>query len=426
MPSSVWWLWDTKEGKTLNEAPLASVSNERKKDSRNGSKKERMLNLNYMADAPWALVSFVHVRRQLRTRAKAFIRCIFTVLMETCPDLFKDAPLKESKMLIRKEAFQPWKFQRTIDLTASSVNCESCGNLRAGVEELDKWEVGLMPSAFCIKNAAKELEQCAVDAHGLVINEESNRHGISHWFGLDTQIRMTLDGFGLSQWAETGSGDSPVLLCHTLDGAQLTMCLGHVTAGVKIVDPRAVDPITRMLLVLLQSRDLCFPCQIVFGRDCKDLCEDCFGAFHSHFNNGVATPAIPELGLPELSNFKVVSPQDLSSLWKCTGRGCATGNGKRTEICFVCMCRSDGRGVSKVLADRCSICSGLGLERCYCHPVNDMQQIQETREVMEQCVSTVLDGGYKKLDAIKSKSKILSDPKQANREEHRMHTEYEP
>lgn len=204
-------------------------------------------------------------------------------------------------------------------LSASSVNCESCGNVRAGVEESDKWEVGVVPSASSVEKAAKELETHAVEEHNLSIHEESNDHGVSHWFDLGLQMRLMTDGFRLSEHAVTGSTSPPAPLCHTLDGAQLTMHLGRVKAGVKVADPRATDPIAGLPLVLMQSRDPCFPSQIAFGGDCKDLCKDCFGAFHSHFNNGVVIPGVPELGLPEFGDFKVVSPQDLSSMCKCAG-----------------------------------------------------------------------------------------------------------
>ena len=58
------------------------------------------------------------------------------------------------------------------------------------------------------------------------------------------------------------------MIAHTLDGAMLTAHLGHVTAGIKIVDPRGVDPISGYAMGidgLFQSRDfLCFPAHNVF------------------------------------------------------------------------------------------------------------------------------------------------------------------
>lgn len=48
----------------------------------------------------------------------------------------------------------------------------------------------------------------------------------------------------LEQCARTGSINKPVMLLWTMDSAQVTNVLGHVAIGVKIVDPRDLDPVT--------------------------------------------------------------------------------------------------------------------------------------------------------------------------------------
>ena len=151
---------------------------------------------------------------------------------------------------------------------------------------------------------------------------------------------MALTGHGLDTAAETTSRDiqKPVLIAYTLDGAQLTNALGHVTAGIKIVDPRAKDPITGIPLHMsgkYQSRDLCFPAQITFGRDCKALYSDCFQSFFDYFTAGCKVEA--KFGLPELSNFRVLSPQDMSSIWKTVGLG--GGCHTKEYFCYCCSCR---------------------------------------------------------------------------------------
>jgi hypothetical protein len=47
----------------------------------------------------------------------------------------------------------------------------------------------------------------------------------------------------------------------TLDGAELSRNVGHVTAGVKMIDPRAIDPRTKLPIGVLggakiQSREV--------------------------------------------------------------------------------------------------------------------------------------------------------------------------
>jgi hypothetical protein len=103
-----------------------------------------------------------------------------------------------------------------------------------------------------------------------------------------------------------------------------------ITGGIKIVDPRAVDPSTGNLLGIqgkFQSRDLSFVSQLAFVKDCKQTYKDCFGVFFSVFNGGQFV--IPETdNEPELSNFEITSCQDTSSGWKSTqlGGGCKSMN----------------------------------------------------------------------------------------------------
>lgn len=205
---------------------------------------------------------------------------------------------------------------------------------------------------------------------------------------------MILDGHGLSSCARSGSNCKPVTLVHALDCAQLTQQLGHVTAGVKLADPRAVDPLTGLPLCLLQSRDLCFPCQMTFGRDCKKPCHDCFQAFHHCFNGAFVIPS--GHGLPELSNFKIVSPQDMSSMWKTTGLG--GGCASTVFHCFACVCTGQLMAVHKEGSERCSLCCGLGIERCFCHPVNDTENLEQLRQMLKDCTVDAVDAGCARLD----------------------------
>ena len=112
----------------------------------------------------------------------------------------------------------------------------------------------------------------------------------------------------------------PVVLAYTLDGAALSKYLSHVTAGIKIVDLRSKCVKSGMEYVFIseeghqwQSADMCYPVQMVFGHDCKQLYLDCFAKFFDILNDGLKIEADLGLGLPELSNFIVVSGQDMSS-----------------------------------------------------------------------------------------------------------------
>jgi hypothetical protein len=424
--SAMSFRWGRKSGKHLQAKLRNAIKDEQDKDLKNASKSKRRIDLKLLGQVLWHAANFSFVTRRLQTKSNAIVLCMFRYLLEWKPELFQDALLVESRQFLRRHVFQPWKFQKSIDTNAAGgLNYESCNSIRNDVEELDSNTIGVIPHGTTIAKYAKLLEKHAVHGHGLVINVDKTTHGPSLWFELDTILRMIICGFGLDKIAATGSSHKPVIIAHTLDGAMLTSHLGHVTAGIKIVDPRALDPTTGIpigIAGLFQTRDLCFPLQIVFGKDCKDLYTDCFGSLHGRFNGGLVIP--PTIGCPELSNFQVISPQDMSSIWKTTGLGGGCYN--KRQFCYCCMCSNDLISVSKTGDNRCGLCLKLDIGRCFCHPVNDRVFYQETALMLEQHVQSALDEGFSRLDHITANSKINTNPLTADRIRNPGHIDFVP
>ena len=120
-----------------------------------------------------------------------------------------------------------------------------------------------------------------------------------------------------------------VCIAVTLDSADLSRNITHVTAGIKIVDPRAVDPISGIPIGLdgskkLQSRELCIPFKIVLAKDNKNLYDTQFTDFFAFFK------LIGEEDHGCFKKFNIVSPQDCLSFWKTLKRGGACRN--KTEF----------------------------------------------------------------------------------------------
>lgn len=214
-----------------------------------------------------------------------------------------------------------------------------------------------------------------------------------------------------------------VLLLWTLDGAQLTDNLGQVVAGVKAVDPHAKDPALGLPLCLCQSKDLCFPFQITFGRDCKDPHKDCFNDFFA-FSMASWLHLLNLDCQAELSNFDVNSPQDLSSGWKATGLG--GGSADSRCPCMACMCDKADLGCHKVNSEHCSICTRLSVPKCFCHDFHDGGHLRPPKGKLAECVTLALDDGHKKLDSTLKKSQLSSDPTMANRLSNKLHIDFEP
>lgn len=219
--------------------------------------------------------------------------------------------------------------------------------------------------------------------------------------------------------------EKPALMAATLDGAQLTNVLGHVTAGVKVIDPRATDPVTGTPLCVngkFQTRDLCFPCQMTWGQDCKALHNDCFGVFFECFHGRVAVPGIN--GLPELSNFEMLSTQDMSSIWKTAGLG--GGSSSKEQFCHCCVCSKHDKATHKNGDSRCPQCTRLSINKCFCCEAQDLEKLEETRQMLEECVPIAVDEGHLKLDTIAKNSVTRFDPLQADRIDDPSHIDFEP
>ena len=419
--------WQSKPGCILDKAMHGVVMDEAARN-KNGTKSGRRINFNLLANALWKMMSFLYVGRWLSSRYTALVHCIFVNLYSKNPDQFGPILTRFSKQHIRREELQAWKFQRTIDLEgAGGLNYECLNSIRRGVEELKRNAIGLIPERTSVANSAKLLEEHAKNDYLLGFNEEVNKHGPTFSFDLDVLMRLVLTGHGLDVAAQTTSKKThqPVIVAYTLDGAQLTNTLGHVTAGIKIVDPRALDPLTGIPLHVsgkYQSRDLCFPTQITFGRDCKKLYEDCFQNFFEYFNGTVKVPA--KFGLPELSNFRILSPQDMSSIWKTVGLG--GGSHTKHFFCYCCSCQKRDIRLAKQKLERCYDCTRLKIDRCFCHPVNDKRRLDELHDTLLNYTVHSLDVGYRKLKEVMDKSTIETKAIDTNKFKNANHIEFQP
>jgi hypothetical protein len=425
--SCVAWKWRGIAGKELDLGLHEAAQDEMNRPKSGAKKKTRRIELTLLANVLWGLMSFLYSSRYLRTRAEALVQCIFQVLVKEYPELFKDVLLKESRIFIREHVTLAHKFQKMIDnQPTGALNYGSIEGIRKGVEELCRYEIGIIPSRSTIARCARKLEQHASVDHGLEILETITPQGPVFSFEIYNFIRTILRGFGLIDHAKTGSSSSPVMICWTLDYAQLTRELGHLTGGLKIVDPRSVDPITGNPLVLsgkFQSRDLSFPCRLAFSKDSKEAYKECFGSFFQVFNaKSLVVPATETE--PELSNFNVSSCQDLSSGWKTTTLG---GGCKSTEyFCPQCMVSRKTVADYNIGDKRCATCIRLGMVRCYCRDVIDDNVLESTRRTLSSYIELAMDDGFERFDRIAKKSKIQFDAMIAGKERNKVHIDFEP
>jgi hypothetical protein len=103
-----------------------------------------------------------------------------------------------------------------------------------------------------------------------------------------------------------------IQLAGTLDGMEMSHQVCVVTAGIKILDPRDIDPVCHLPIGMegskkVQSCELCFPFMFVLSRATKTLYHEQFKEFVNFW--GWIRP------------IEVFSPQDMSSTWKALGLG---------------------------------------------------------------------------------------------------------
>ncbi len=127
-----------------------------------------------------------------------------------------------------------------------------------------KYKRGLFCSRFTLGRLCKKLEQHGSTLLPFEINDTSVK------FDIPQAIKFLLEHHGL--WAYVESGDK-VCMAATCDGADLAWNLSQVSAGIKIVDPRAINPLTSQLLFgesgydRVQSAYACYPLHVHIAKD---------------------------------------------------------------------------------------------------------------------------------------------------------------
>ena len=304
------------------------------------------------------------------------------VFSELCNDNFLNGTFdefckKQYEDVIKKNC--PYnkghKVCREMDLSGGVLNQSSINVLRK-VEGMGKYgRDGYMCSTNTIKKIQKLVHDEMKKICPYVVIDADGIDGIK--FNYDKLLDFILKIFKLDQIAtEKGL----VKMAITLDGADLSRNIQHVTCGIKIVDPRAVNPLTGIPIGLegVQSRDYCFPFKILLTKDSKTL-------YQTHLKDFFDwTKQLLNEGLGAYKPFLVASPQDVSSFWKCIGRG---GACKRDEnFCHCCAITSTNVIVPNII--KCAHCLRFSNELCFHQPVCDNVFLENVKSELQSLLET--------------------------------------
>jgi hypothetical protein len=168
-----------------------------------------------------------------------------------------------------------------MDLAGGSCNYK-------GIEVLRSLESGgkrychgsVLPSTAEIKRAAKELENKAQQL--VPFKEVQTQWGKSIQFCEARVVRLACDMYGITEKAKRQA----ISISESIDASQITKNLHVITAGFKMQDIDAINPITGKALCVdgiynnVQSRDHVFPVQLLIAKETKESYE----AFRGFFN----------------------------------------------------------------------------------------------------------------------------------------------
>jgi len=224
-----------------------------------------------------------------------------------------------------KYKFRPWVCLQQLDLcaTVSFRAFDIIRKIEFLGDEKQRYRRGLLPSRYTLARLCRQLESYGSEFLPYEINGNSVK------FNVSASVKFLFEKFGLNM-AFNERCTEPVTLSATVDGGDLAWGLTQVSAGVKIVDPRAINPCTGQPLFgetgfdKIQSRSHCFPLHIFIAKDNKELYQTHLSQFFREVNDF-------EVLYP--NGIRVVQGADMCSLQKTVCRGGAMKNKK-----FACYC----------------------------------------------------------------------------------------
>ena len=284
---------------------------------------------------------------------------------------------KEYKEIIRKQC--PYNKAHLVckemDESGGVLNQSCISHLRR-IEQLGKYgRGGYLCSTDKIKNIQKIVHGKMNEICPYEMIDEDGIDGVE--FDGPMLLDCLLKMFKLNIIARE---EGNVKIASTIDGADLSRNVQHVTCGVKIVDPRAINPMTGIPIGLegVQSRDFCFPVKILLTKDSKAL-------YKSHFSDFFSwTKKLNVEGEGPYKPFCVASPQDVSSFWKCIGRG---GACKRDQdFCHCCDIKSDD--IITPNLTHCNHCVRFNNLNCFHRPVGDKEHMKTVKSELRILIET--------------------------------------
>ena len=288
------------------------------------------------------------------------------------------------KTIVQKyygKQFPAWKVGMAMDRHVGALNFQGVDSIRS-VQELEKYARGIIPSCSTIRRCFNKLEEEMLK-HVKVKRwiDETTKSEVAS-LDLEQLLRLLIRHYGLEQDAREG----PIEVAITMDGATFTKDVGHVTIGLKMVDARAVNPVTKVPLFEnnagYQSVDYCFPFRTAIASESDIILASVFAECY-HFMRKVGMEGLKGInGDFDIMPIRVIAPHDGKACIEVMGRG---GGAKVTEH-FCPYCSIGSSQLLHVFTDKdlmCDHCRRRGKTHCRHWPVEDEAYLVEIKTKLE-------------------------------------------
>ncbi len=336
-----------------------------------------------------------------------------------CYGIVLEEVINKAKSWLRKNVFKPSEVLKQMDLRGGTLNYEGISVLNdveasSYVGNKKRIRNRLLCTPACLKRVAKKLESSAETL--CPYNRITTPFGEGLEFDYAKLTRLVINSFELEPIAT----HNPVNISASIDAARVTKNLCHTSAGLKMSDPRARDPVKNMRSFMvdgdslrdLQSHNNVFLMKIVLTKETKESFREFDNIFQffrlaelhqeERLRHEKNDPKFKWEHLRDLKPLTVTFTTDMAADWKLVGTG---GGVKNTEM-FCTLCARTSTDVHQPNSTKCDrFCSQDDDEEdccCYHHCI----ATRELREGLEEEVEQLRQNIQADLDGIERNSKI--------------------
>ena len=246
-----------------------------------------------------------------------------------------------------KKIFSARNILKKMDTSSGSLNLSGLELLREVENDNSiKYYRGILPSRKMIYHIQKQLHDV-----GDTVNPFEPQHassGEAILFDEKKMLPLLFKTYGIHDEAKSKS----VELALTCDGTDVTNNLSQMIRGFKMIHHTGINPLNGKT-ISPQTRNVCWPTQIVMGRENKLMCSEQIVPKLEYFRSAeVQHSDGNSLLFPQYKPIQLSLPTDKSATWKIINKGGAA----KVKIFFCHCCDTTSEKIHHPNNAKCSTC----------------------------------------------------------------------